>query len=50
MKMVMNMNLSEYMRSKEIINFLFGCTISSVKQQNEQKNMDYVFIKKLDDD
>ena len=29
--MEMNMNLSEYMRSKEIINFLFGCTINSVK-------------------
>ena len=47
--MVMNMNLSEYMRTKEIINFLFGCTNSSVKAQNELKNMDFVAIKKLDD-
>ena len=45
----MNMNLSEYMRTKEIINFLFGCTNSSVKAQNELKNMDFVAIKKLDD-
>ena len=49
MQMVMNMNLSEYMRTKEIINFLFGCTNSSVKAQNELKNMDFVAIKKLDD-
>jgi hypothetical protein len=46
--MVMNMNLSEYMRTKEIINFLLGCTNNSVNAQNELKNMDFIVIKKLE--
>ena len=48
MQMVMNMNLSEYMRTKEIINFLLGCTNNSVNAQNELKNMDFIVIKKLE--
>jgi hypothetical protein len=44
----MNMNLSEYMRTKEIINFLLGCTNNSVNAQNELKNMDFIVIKKLE--
>ncbi len=48
MEMVMNMNLSEYMRTKEIINMLLGCTNNSVKAQNYQKNMDFIVIKKLE--
>ena len=48
--MEMNMNFSEYMRCKQIVNYIFGGTIDTVKCQNELANMDFITVERLDDD
>ena len=48
--MEMNMNFSEYMISKQIVNYIFGGTIATVKCQNELANMDFITIERFNDD
>jgi hypothetical protein len=40
--MIMSMNLSEYIRCKQIVNYLLGTTIHNVKTKIESDNLDFI--------
>jgi hypothetical protein len=43
------MNQSEYMKCKQIINLLFGCTITSIKIECENSDIDFITTEKMGD-
>lgn len=47
--MEMNMNQSEYMKCKQIINLLFGCIITSIKIESENSDIDFITVEKMGD-
>ena len=46
----MNMNFSEYIRCKEIINYILGSIIPNVKSKIENEKLDFITYQFLDED
>ena len=43
------MNLNEYMKCKQIINLLYGCTNARTKIESDQSNIDFITTEKMGD-